>query len=44
VKAPLTKGFARTAVELETIAAREQQMNYGGGERTELMQAEPQKK
>jgi hypothetical protein len=44
VHAPLTKGFARTAVELETIAAREQQMNYGAGERTELMQAEPQKK
>lgn len=44
IHAPLTKGFARTAVELETIAAREQQLSYGGGERTALMQAEPQKK
>lgn len=44
VQAPLTKGFARTAVELETIAAREQQMSYGGGEHAAAMEAEPQKK
>jgi hypothetical protein len=44
VKAPLTKGFARTAVELETIAAREQQMSYGSTEHTALMQVEPEKK
>jgi hypothetical protein len=44
VQEPLTKGFARTAVELEAIAAREQKMNYGIAERGELMQAEPQKK
>ena len=44
VQAPLTKGFARTAVELETIAAREQQMSYGGGEHAASMQAEPEKK
>jgi hypothetical protein len=44
VRTPLTKGFARTAVELETIAAREQQMSYGAGERSALMQVEPQKK
>ncbi|HEX3571965.1 MAG TPA: hypothetical protein VHU44_14180 [Acidobacteriaceae bacterium] len=44
VPEPLTKGFARTAVELENIEAREQRMNYGGAERTELMQAEPQTK
>lgn len=29
VKAPLTKGFARTGYELTTIEAREQKMNYG---------------
>lgn len=29
VRQPLTKGFARTAVELETIAAREQKMDFG---------------
>jgi hypothetical protein len=44
VKEPLTKGFARTAVELETIQAREQRMNFGDSQRTELMQVEPQKK
>ena len=44
VQEPLTKGFARTAVELETIEAREQQMSFGGAEHTELMQSEPQKK
>jgi hypothetical protein len=44
VQAPLTKGFARTAYELETIAAREQQLSYGSAEHTALMQAEPEKK
>lgn len=44
VQEPLTKGFARTAVELENIAAREQKMNYGSAERTELMRTEPQSK
>jgi hypothetical protein len=44
VQAPLTKGFARTAVELEAIEAREQQMSYGSAEHTSLMQVEPQKK
>ena len=44
VQAPLTKGFARTAFELETIEAREQQMGYTSAEHTALMQAEPQKK
>jgi hypothetical protein len=44
VQEPLTKGFARTAVELETIEAREQKMSFGRAEHTELMQAEPQKK
>jgi hypothetical protein len=29
VQAPLTSGFARTAYELETIAAREQKLSYG---------------
>jgi len=32
VRQPLTKGFARTAVELETIAAREQKMDFGHAE------------
>ena len=44
VREPLTKGFARTAYELETIEAREQQLSYGSAEHTSLMQAEPQKK
>jgi len=44
VKEPLTKGFARTAVELEMIASREQKMNYGEAEHTALMQDQPQKK
>ena len=44
VQAPLTKGFARTAYELETIEAREQQMSYGSAEHTALMQTEPEKK
>jgi hypothetical protein len=32
VQAPLTSGFARTAYELETIAAREQKLSYGKAE------------
>ena len=44
VQAPLTKGFARTAFELETIEAREQQMGYTSAEHTELMQTTPEKK
>ena len=32
VLAPLTSGFARTAYELETIAAREQKLSYGKAE------------
>jgi hypothetical protein len=43
VPEPLTKGFARTAVELETIAAREQKMDFGRAENTAL-QTGPAKK
>lgn len=32
VQAPLTTGFARTGYELDTIEAREQQLNYGKAE------------
>jgi hypothetical protein len=44
VQEPLTKGFARTAVELETIEAREQKMDFGRAEHTSLMQVGPEKK
>lgn len=44
VQEPLTKGFARTAVELETIEAREQKMDFGRAQHTSLMQVEPEKK
>jgi hypothetical protein len=36
VQQPLTKGFARTAVELETIAVREQKMDLGRAEHAEV--------
>jgi hypothetical protein len=34
VQAPLTKGFARTAVELEMIQSREQRLQFGNAEST----------
>jgi hypothetical protein len=46
VLAPLTSGFARTAYELETIAAREQKLSYGKAEaenKAELAPANPAK-
>lgn len=43
IQVPLTKGFARTGYELQTIAAREQKMSYSKAESSAHAELTPQK-